>query len=435
MNIPEKVEQAGVIGCGGAGFPTHIKLAHTVDTLIVNGAECEPLLYSDYWAMSRNPEKVLRGAEITAKACGAERIVVGIKEKNPELIDLFRSVSGEKVEVTALKDVYPSGDEHMITHETTGRVIPHGGLPLNVNVLVQNVITLIQVAEAVDEDKPATHRFVTIAGAVARPTVFYVPIGMSLNELIHLSGGITISDYSILEGGAMMGHPVELDEPIKKTSAGFLVLPNDNPALVDASLDIERIAQIARSVCDQCYYCTEMCPRRALGHAIEPHKIMRQIAFDLNVDKEATSFPHFCCDCGACSLYACPQLISPRRVITWLKERTERPGSEETARFRPSPKLINQATIPTARLILRLGLSRFDTMAELYEHELTPEKVSIPLQMGAGLPSLPLVKTGQDVELGDPIAKNETEKPGSKLHASMSGIVTRIDESITIARA
>jgi Na+-translocating ferredoxin:NAD+ oxidoreductase RnfC subunit len=432
MTIIESIEASGVIGCGGAGFPTGTKLGNNADTLIANGAECEPLLYSDYRAMEHDAQLMIRGAQLAAEACGAERIIVGIKEKNTELIERVSTVAKGSVDVIALEDVYPSGDEHMITHECTGRTTPQGGLPLDVGVLVQNVITLIQIARAVDSKEPVTHRPVTVAGAVREPMVFDAPIGITVGELLALCGGSTLDQYAILEGGTMMGFPVESGETVKKTTTGFIVLPPDNPALLDASVDIDRIALIARSVCDQCYYCTEMCPRRALGHAIEPHKIMRQIAFNLDVNKEATSFPHFCCDCGACSLYACPQLISPRRVIMWLKERTARPGIEETARFRPSPNLINQAKIPTKRLIMRLGLSQYDRPAFQYDKSLEPERVSIPLAMSTGEPSLPVVKPGDVVHRGDLVARKPGNGLGANHHASIRGKVVEVGKSIVI---
>lgn len=434
MSIVEAVEAAGVVGCGGAGFPTSIKLGNKAEILIVNAAECEPLLYSDYWAMARRPDLLLRGAELAAEAVGARKVIIGIKEKRSDLLDLYEREVDGRFEVKALRDVYPAGDEHMLTHEVTGRVPPHGGLPLNVGVVVHNVITLVQIAEAVDSGSPVTRRLVTIAGAVADPLVADVPIGTPVREMIELAGGATIPDYAILEGGAMMGTRVGVDEPVKKTSSGFVVLPPDNPALLDATLDIERIALIARSVCDQCYFCTEMCPRRIIGHAIEPHKIMRQIAFDLETEREATSFAHFCCECGACSLYACPQLISPRRVIQWLKEKTSQPSEEETARFRPSPLVNENAKIPTPRLEARLGLTQYKVKARYHEEPLQPEVVNIPLQQHLGAPSEPVVSPGREVRAGDLIARRKPDSLGADIHASIDGTVVRVDDAIEIAR-
>ena len=435
MSIIEAIESAGVVGCGGAGFPSFAKLGNKAEILIVNAAECEPLLYSDYWAMLRRPELLIRGAELAAEALNARKIYIGIKEKRTDLIDLYRAESNGHFEVIPLRDVYPAGDEHMLTHEITGRVPPHGGLPLHVGVVVHNAITLQQIAEAVDEGKPVTRRYVTIAGAVADPLVVEAPLGTPVSMLIELAGGATIPEFAILEGGAMMGKRVEPGEPVKKTSSGFIVLPLDNPALTDASLDIHKIALIARSVCDQCYYCTEMCPRRIIGHAIEPHKIMRQIAFNLETDKAATSYAHYCCECGACSLYACPQLISPRRVIKWLKERTSPPSEEETDNFRASPVINENAKIPTSRLEARLGLTPYKVRARFHEAPLEPEEVIIPLDQPFGAPSQPVVETGRRVSAGDLIARRPPDALGANLHASISGEVMAVGDSIRIKRA
>jgi Na+-translocating ferredoxin:NAD+ oxidoreductase RnfC subunit len=430
--IIKAVESAGVVGCGGAGFPASVKLGGKAEILIVNAAECEPLLYSDYWAMVRHPELLIRGAELAAEALNARRIVIGIKEKRTDLLDLYRGMADGRFEVRSLRDVYPAGDEHMLTQEITGRVPPHGGLPLHVGVVVHNVITLQQIAEAVDGGKPVTSRYVTIAGAVADPIVVDAPLGTPVSMLIELAGGATVSDFAILEGGAMMGRRVGIDEPVKKTSSCFLILPPDNPSMADASLDIHKIALIARSVCDQCYYCTEMCPRRILGHAIEPHKIMRQIAFSLETGKDATSFAHFCCECGACSLYACPQLISPRRVIQWLKERTSPPPKEETERFRPSPVINENNKIPTPRLEARLGLTPYKVKAHFREAPLQPTELVLPLDQHFGAPSEPVVRIGQRVSAGEQIARRPADSLGAHLHAPAAGLVTAIDGSIRI---
>jgi Na+-translocating ferredoxin:NAD+ oxidoreductase RnfC subunit len=431
-SIIEAVEAAGVVGCGGAGYPSAVKLGGKAEILIVNAAECEPLLYSDYWAMVRRPELLIRGAELAAEALNARKVVIGIKEKRGDLLDLYRAKADGRFEVRALRDVYPAGDEHMLTHEVTGRVPPHGGLPLHVGVVVHNVITLQQIAEAVDGGKPVTCRYVTIACAVADPLVAEAPIGTPVSHLIELAGGATIPEFAILEGGAMMGRRVAPDEPVKKTSSGFILLPPDNPALADASLDIHKIALIARSVCDQCYYCTEMCPRRILGHAIEPHKIMRQIAFELETGKEATSFAHFCCECGACSLYACPQFISPRRVIRWLKERTSPPSKEETERFRPSPVINENTKIPTPRLEARLGLTPFKVKARFHEESLRPAELVLPLDQHFGAPSEPLVRAGQRVAAGELIARRKPDALGANLHAPLAGEITSVEDSIRI---
>lgn len=180
MNLVEQVRLAGVVGAGGGGFPTHVKLAGKADTVIANGAECEPLLHKDAAVMEHEAVAMVRGIQLAMEAVGAATGIVGIKAKNKHAVEAVEAAcKGTTVRVHLLGDYYPAGDEYDLVHETTGRLIPPGGIPLNVGIVVCNVETFVNIAAAA-EGRPVTHKTLTIAGAVRSPRTITVPLGMSL---------------------------------------------------------------------------------------------------------------------------------------------------------------------------------------------------------------------------------------------------------------
>lgn len=203
--LVEKVREAGVVGAGGAGFPAYIKYAAAVDTLIANGAECEPLLYKDKELMRLFPEEVRKGIELVAEAVGASRKILGIKAKNYDVIGQFRRLFGNSgIEIFEMGDYYPAGDEYVLVYEATDRLIPYGGYPVNIGCVVSNVETLLNVALA-SVGVPVTEKFITIAGAVQQPISLKVPIGTSAHDVLKLAGGPSVGgDIALLDGGAQL---------------------------------------------------------------------------------------------------------------------------------------------------------------------------------------------------------------------------------------
>ena len=258
MNLAEKVKAAGVVGAGGGGFPTHVKLAAQADTVIANGAECEPLLHKDAVVMERWADRVVRGMELAMEAVGAKDGVIGIKAKKKHAVEAVQQAcQGSRVRVQLLGDYYPAGDEYDLVYTVTERLIPPGGIPLQVGVVVSNVESLVNIAAAA-EGKPVTHKTVTIAGAVQRPVTLTVPIGTSYRDCLGAAGGLTTDDPVLCIGGLMMGQTTDdLDTPIIKTSTGVVILPRHHHVIERKLKPPRTQAQIGKSACDQCRYCTE----------------------------------------------------------------------------------------------------------------------------------------------------------------------------------
>lgn len=428
--LTDLVADAGVIGAGGAGFPASVKLRAQADTVIANGAECEPLLYSDYHCMSEQIEEVVGGLRLAIEAVGATRGIIAIKKKRAELIEAARGrIEGARgIEVAELEDFYPAGDEHVLVHELLGRVVPHGGIPPNVGVVVHNVGTLAHIARAA-AGEPVTWRYVTIAGAVRTPTTFRALIGTPIGELIERSGGPTVEDPVLLHGGTMMGSCIDATQPVMKNTTGVVILPASNLASREPQDSLDHTTRIAASVCDQCYACTELCPRQHLGHAIEPHRIMRMVGYGFAPTEPGLSNPAYCCECGICSLYACPMGIYPRRIIQLVKPSSPKPATGEVELGVVNP-FMKQKRLPLKRLMERLQIDGYDCTTPVADAP-SPAVVSIPLKQGAGAASVAAVHEGQRVKGGQRIA-DAGAPVGAAHHASIDGVVGRVDEAIEI---
>ena len=272
----DKIRKAGVIGAGGGGFPSYKKLAANVKHIIANGVECEPLLYKDHAIMQRETGKLINGLEIVREITGAEKVTIAVKQKNRDIADLIKP-QAEKCgfDIFITKNVYPAGDEFILVYEVTGKRVPPNGIPLSAGCVVLNVETLVNIANAVD-DKPVTEKYITIAGAVADPVTTLVPIGTSFKDCIDFAGGVTTDNFVILTGGVMMGG-VENDIglPVTKTLAGLIILPSDHTLAVRKSSPQKVYNKTGQSTCDQCSFCTQLCPRYTLGYPVQPHLVMR----------------------------------------------------------------------------------------------------------------------------------------------------------------
>jgi Na+-translocating ferredoxin:NAD+ oxidoreductase RnfC subunit len=427
----EDVAEAGVVGAGGAGFPTHVKLAARADTVLINAAECEPLLHKDKEVLQAFADPVLEGLQIAMRLVGAGQGRIGIKEKYRHVIDLLKPKLPAGVEMAPLRDAYPAGDEFILVYDVLGRVIPPGGLPLAVGAVVLNVETALNVARAVEA--PVTEKYLTIAGAVAEPVTLRVPIGITLAECVAAAGGPTVTEPNYLVGGVMMGR-LEDDHSalVDKTTGGIVVLPGDHVVVRRRRQDWNQVARIGRSACDQCSYCTELCPRYLLGHPIEPHKAMRSLGFNLagEINVIGTAF---CCECNLCSLYSCPEDLDPKNVCTHNKRRL----AAEQQRWTDPPfnprrpdLLLENRKAPMARLLQKLGLTCFRNVGPLRETLLETRKVGIGLKQHIGTRCVPVVSPGQRVRRGQVVGRppRTASQPalGAPVHASIDGTVTAI---------
>lgn len=452
-DIIQAIKDAGVVGAGGAGFPTHVKLSATVDTVIANGAECEPLLEADLAVMALEPVKVLEGLKIAMAATGATRGYVAVKKKRESVLRAMTElVQGEEgIEVFALDDVYPIGDEHVLVHEVTGRYVPEGGLPLEAGVVVSNVTTLASVADAA-KGRPMISRYVTVAGAVARPITARLPIGTSVADAIALAGGPQTERYRVIMGGPIMGKLApDTSAVVTKVTGGIIVLPADHPQVKMRESDIGTIIRQAKAACCQCMSCTETCPRHLLGHRIAPHLIMRAVSMSPGAPPDAVASAWLCSECAVCATVSCPSGLSPVRVNQALKASMARKGLRNPYHEKGivSHPLRGARRVPSSRVITRAGVgsyaarpgtsyaeagrtAHYSAGTECLSEAFEPDRVIIPLLQHAGAPAMPCVKVGDEVRKGQPIAEIPEGKLGARVHASISGLVSDIGNAITI---
>ena len=434
-NIVEKVKNAGVVGAGGAGFPTHVKLQAKVDTVIANGAECEPLLRIDQQMMVLNSEKIVRGLELAMESTGAKNGIIALKEKYHSAIESLKfkiQNSKFKIDIFLLDNFYPAGDEFSLVYEVTGKIIPESGLPLQVGCVVDNVVTLINIANAVDEEKPVTERPLTVCGAVKKPVSLIVPVGTSIKKLIEFAGGPTVSDYIILDGGPMMGNVVKETDSITKKTSGILVLPSDNRIAVIKTAKTEHTLKQIKSACEQCQDCTEICPRYLLGHKLECHKIQRSVGAG-KFENLTTAF--LCCECGLCD-WVCPIGLLPRRINQQVKKQLFAQGIKNPHKSVPIDvhPMRKYRKVSPERIISRLDILQYDVPAPLVEFDEEISEVKIPLHQNVGVPAEPAVKIGDRVKKGDLIAKIPEGKLSANIHSSIDGRVTEINGYIKIER-
>lgn len=434
MELAKIVCDAGILGAGGAGFPTHVKINCKAEYVLANGAECEPLLRVDQQVMQYYAADVVRGIRAVKEFTGAKHAVICLKEHYHEAVRALKEAlkDADDVELHLLDAYYPAGDEQQIVYEVTGKVVPTGGLPLDVGAVVCNVSTLVNIAGAID-GKKVIEKYVTVGGAVKNPVTLRVPVGISLKELIDAAGGTTEPcDYII--GGPAMGRVVDtLDIPVTKTTGGLLAIPKNHPLLQTKSpkLDLRMIM----AVCCQCSMCTQMCPRNALGLNVQPHKAMRSLANGIDLMGDFNGI-FSCCNCGLCTYYACNFGLKPSQVMQTLKSAIASKGT------RPRKEVYGEVDgglenkkVPVSRLIARLGVSEYDVPAPLVDKTLSTDCVRIALRMGVGAPSVPKVAVGDKVRKNQLVADIAEKKLGVKMHASISGTVTAVtDEYIEIRR-
>ena len=281
MDVIEAIRRAGVVGAGGAGFPTHVKLNVRAERVILNGAEYEPLLMVDQQTMVRRAEDVVRGLELAMEVAHAPEGVIATKAHYEDAVKVLRrAITGKpNLRLHLMESYYPSGDEKSVIYEVTGSVVPTGKLPIDAGCVVVNVGTALNIAAAVD-GMPVTERILTISGDVPEPITVAVPLGVSLREALSLSGFRGDErDYALLSGGPCMGNLVEdWDAPVTKTTGGLIALKRTHPQIRLRMISMEQQAHLARAICCQCNRCTQMCPRHALGLPVEPHKAMRAIS-------------------------------------------------------------------------------------------------------------------------------------------------------------
>lgn len=431
------IRKAGVVGAGGAGFPTHVKLDAEVDTIIANGAECEPMLEVDQQLMKHKSKEFIIALEESRKLLSAERAVIALKSKYKEAITSIKKIieDYDQIEIFEMGNFYPAGDEQQIVYEVTGKIIPEGGIPLMVNTVVINIETLLNVYQALNSIS-LTQKYLTVNGEVNNPQTLKVPLGTPLKKIIELAGGAKVSDYKLIDGGPMMGKLVSEDDSVTKTTKGILVLPADHKLIIDRSVPIENDIRRSIAVCCQCRACTDVCPRNLLGHSLEPHMVMRGVAYGIDTDQDIFTQADLCCECGACDTWGCPMGLHPRRIIIEVKKQLAKNGykRENNSEVEAVHSMYEIRKIPVERLVSRLGIREYKSHLPFSDKEIIVDKIELPLQQHIGAPAESVVQLGDSVIAGDLIAKIKTDSLGANLHAAIDGTIKLLGESIVIER-
>lgn len=429
------LQQNGIVGAGGAGFPTYAKLDERAETIILNCAECEPLLRLHRQLLEKHAREIVETFHMIGQTVGAKDIIIGIKKAYKKTIEALNECIGdyEGVRLGLLDEVYPAGDEVVLIYEVTGKVVRPGGLPIESGVAVFNVETVYNVYRAMKHNTPVVDKLVSVVAEVNNPITVRVPIGCTIEEVVAMAGGVTTPNAVYFIGGPMMGNIGTGAQAVTKTTNAVLALPENHLIIQKkkskASIDLKRAA----ASCCQCTMCTDLCPRHLLGHPIEPHKFMQAATCKDMQKTEIFINTMFCCSCGLCELYSCMQGLSPRSLMAEYKvglraNGIKPPQGVEAKAVGPEREY---RKVPMERLMARLDLTKYDREAPLDDDVVDMKRVKIMLSQHIGAPASAVVKSGDKVEMGQVIAE-----PGKGLsvaiHASISGTVTEVNDKYVI---
>jgi Na+-translocating ferredoxin:NAD+ oxidoreductase RnfC subunit len=362
------------------------------------------------------------------EAVGAKSGKFGVKTKNAESIDALKlNVKSDRIEFVLLEDFYPSGDEYELVYAATGRLIPPAGIPLNVGCVVNNVETLYNVHLA-EQGRPVTQKFLSVCGAVKEPKSFWAPIGTPFRDLLALAGGATVTDFGIFVSGIMMGTlTFDLDDVVTKTTAGLIVLPRDHYLMTRRTRSQQEMNHIGKSACDQCSYCTELCPRYLMGYEIVPHKVMRSLGFTMTGGEIWNQWAELCCGCGICTLYACPEDLYPKEACDQGKHDRRAAGlkfvQQKPVELHPMKEY---RRVPLSQLRRRLQIEEYEKETPFARVECRPAVTRVKMSQHSGQAARPAVREGQNVQLGQVVGRVEDLKLGAHVHAGISGKVRTV---------
>jgi Na+-translocating ferredoxin:NAD+ oxidoreductase RnfC subunit len=435
--LTNKIKEAGVTGAGGAGFPTAVKLGSAPEYIIVNGVECEPLIQVDQQLAVMYAPILLKTLDYLVEALGARQGIFALKEKYVRARQALNGVIAEypRLAIMPLISAYPMGDEQVLVYETIGRIVPEGGIPLNVGAMVINVESLLNIHNAL-EGKPVVEKYITVTGSVRNPRTFKVPLGISMRALIEKAGGAAVTDPVLIDGGPLMGRVERnLEAPVIKTSKAIIVLNSDHPLILTKDRPLNRMMKLAQTACCHCMMCSELCPRQLLGHALFPDKLMRLASYNSTCEKETSATSaYLCCECRLCE-YSCIMQLQPWKLNRELKIRLKEVGIKNP--HHAAPEKVNPfrqyRRYPTDKLVRQLGLAAFyHTNAPFEEYDEVVSKVTLPLRQHFGAPARPVVMVGDVVRKGDRIASMPEEALGAHIHASIDGTIRLIDDAAIV---
>ena len=316
-DVIEVIKEAGIVGMGGAGFPTHVKLSpkneQDIDTIIVNGAECEPYLTSDYRRMIEEPEKIIVGLKIIINLFENAVGIIAVEDNKPKAIKKLREMLKNEKNITlnVMKTKYPQGAERQLIYANTGRYINSKMLPADAGCIVQNVDTVISIYEAVIMGRPLISRVVTVSGdCIQEPKNYIVRIGTNMRELVEASGGFSVDPGKTIVGGPMMGKALySLEVPVTKGTSALIAFKNDE------------VSENETGNCIKCGRCINACPSHVM-----PYKLMN-LADAGKMEEFVENDGMECCECGCCS-YICPAKRPLTQTIASARKRVLAKGKK-----------------------------------------------------------------------------------------------------------
>jgi Na+-translocating ferredoxin:NAD+ oxidoreductase RnfC subunit len=439
LDLLNMIRDAGVIGAGGAGFPTHAKLTSKAEYILLNGAECEPLLRVDQQLMDQFADEIIKGLEAAGRYIEARKAIIGIKGKHKEVIAHMRERIAAQgletyMEVMELRDIYPAGDEQVLVHELTQRIVPEASIPLKVGCVVINTETALNIFNAMS-GMPVTETYITVAGDIPHRITAKVPVGVPIRYLFSKCGIENLDEYAVIDGGPMMGSILNnLDGHVTKKSKGYVLLKKEHFLIRKKSTTLYQARIIGKTACEQCRMCTDLCPRYLLGHNLQPHKVMRALNYNLE-DLKEQQIAQLCCECNACELFSCPANLHPKSVnIIYKRKLAEQGIKYQPTQMEFQPRSAREyRLIPSKRLVAKIGLTEFDKPAPMTQVDFQPETIEIALRQHIGAQAIPVVAVGEHVQAGQMIGKIPDNSLGAPIHASLAGQVMEIkDNSIVI---
>ncbi len=436
--LQEVVYDAGIVGAGGAGFPTHKKFSKDVKQIVVNAAECEPLMMVDHHVLAEHFGVLVDTLKILIETMGAEEAIIGIKGKNMHLLDkkIVDSIAGTNVKIHEIPDIYPAGDEVVLVYETTGKIIPEGSIPLMVGVMVLNAETIYNIHKAIKDGESTTAKYVSVGGDVDKDVIVRAPIGMKISEFLTSLGYTNLEGKAVINGGPMMGKLVNLEtDVITKTTKGLLIFPETHSVIQRKRRPMSMTLKRASSACCNCHMCSDMCPRYLLGYNIRVDKTLRAASHSEVTDSESFTQAALCCGCGVCTVIGCQQMLDPQAISMEVKSELAKQGFRRQNNIAPTEVRKERAgrLVPSSVLIDRLGIRKYVKQEVKFENiKLEPRTVYIPFSQHVGKPASATVKVGDSVKIGDVVARTDADALGTTMHASIDGKVKEITDRFVV---
>lgn len=432
------VYDAGIVGAGGAGFPTHRKFSDKVKQIIVNAAECEPLMMVDHHLLEHHLQALVDTLNILIDTMGADEAIIGIKGKNMHLLDkkIVSSLDGTRVHIKEIPDIYPAGDEVVLTYETTGKIIPEGAIPVMVGVMVINVETVYNIHCAITRGEKVTQKYITIGGDTKEDITVKAPVGMKIKELLEAAGFGDLEGREVINGGPMMGKLVDIEnDVVTKTTKGLLIFPVTHSIIQRKKRPMSMTLKRASAACCNCTMCSDMCPRNLLGYDLHVHKTVRAASHSEVQNAESFLQSALCCGCGVCTVIACQQMLDPQAISMEVKGQLGRQGLRRQNNKAPEKVREERASrlVSSSVLIDRLGIRKYvKSKVERRYMDFSPNTVYIELKQHVGKPASATVKVGDKVSVGDIVAQTAYEDLGTTMHASIDGKVKAITDRFVI---